>query len=88
MSEAIQNTTQMTFTPPKVGVIPTPPKIGGTISKDTLELTNAKMPDELKNAGIKKKKSPINIINYMWLAVGAISAAIAGSEFFKLIKKH
>ena len=79
--------THMTFTPPKVGVVPTPPKTGG-ISKDTLEIANAKAPAELKNAGIKKKKGPINFINYLWLGVGIISSAVAGSEFLKLIKKH
>lgn len=88
MTEVINNTTQMTFTPPKVGVIPTPPKAKERISKDTLEITNAQLPEDLKNAGIKKKKSPIDIINYMWLGVGAISATLAGSEFIKLIKKH
>ncbi len=88
MTSPINNAnTQMTFTPPKVGVVPTPPKTGG-ITKDTLEITNAKPPEELKNAGIKKKKSPINIVNYLWLGVGLISSAIAGSEFLKLIKKH
>ncbi len=88
MTETVKNTTSMTFTPPKIGVIPTPPKVSGKISQDTLELTKAKMPDELKNAGLKKKKGPINIINYMWLGVGLISATLTGSEFFKLIKKH
>lgn len=88
MTEAVKNNTQMTFAPPKVGVIPTPPKISGGISKDTLEILNAQTPQDLKTIGIKKKKGPIDIINYMWLGVGAICAAVAGSEFFKLIKKH
>ena len=88
MTSPISNTnTQMTFTPPKVGVVPTPPKTEG-ISKDTLEIANAKAPQELKNAGIKKKKSPINIVNYLWLGVGLISSAIAGSEVLKKKKKH
>ena len=44
MTSPINNAnTQMTFTPPKVGVVPTPPKTGG-ITKDTLEITNAKPP--------------------------------------------
>ena len=88
MTEAIKNTPQMTFTPPKVGVIPTPPKVGGKISQDTLELVNSKVPEDLQNAGRKKKNSPINIINYMWLGVSLISTAVAGSEVFKFIKKY
>ncbi len=88
MTEAIKNTPQMTFTPPKVGVIPTPPKVGGKISQDTLELVNSKVPEDLQNAGRKKKNSPINIINYMWLGVSLISTAVAGCEVFKFIKKH
>lgn len=80
---------QMTFTPPKVGVVE-PPKdrISGVLTKDTIEIANAKTPEDIKNAGIKKKKSPINIINYMWLAAGAIVAAVAGCDLIKLIKKH
>ena len=88
MTEAIKNTPQMTFTPPKVGVIPTPPKTGGKISQDTLELINSKVPEDLQDAGRKKQNSPINIINYMWLGVSLISTAVAGSEVFKFIKKH
>lgn len=80
---------QMTFTPPKVGVVE-PPKsrTSGVLSKDTIEIANAKTPQDIKNAGIKKKKSPINIINYMWLGVATIVGAVAGSDFIKLIKKH
>lgn len=90
MTQQINPTaSNMTFTPPKVGVVtPLPGKINGNISKDTLDIVNAQVPKELKEAGIKKKKSPINIINYMWLGVGAICAAISASEFAKLIKKH
>ena len=88
MTDSVKNTPQMTFTPPKVGVVATPPKISGGISKDTLEIINTKVPDELRNTVIKKKKSPIDIINYMWLAIGALSAIVAGNEFLKLIKKH
>ncbi len=88
MTDAIKNNPQMTFTPPKIGVVPTPPKVSGGISKDTLEIATAKTPEDLQKAGLKKKKSPINIINYMWLGVGAISATVAANEFLKLIKKH
>ena len=48
---------QMTFTPPKVGVVE-PPKgrTSGVLSKDTIEIANAKTPQDIKNAGIKKEK--------------------------------
>ena len=90
MTQQISPTTSnMNFTPPKIGVVtPLPGKINGNISKDTLNIINAQVPQELKEAGVKKKKSPINIINYMWLGVGAICAAISAGELVKLIKKH
>lgn len=86
--EVKQSTTpSMTFTPPKIGVVPTPPKRNEGISRDTLEIASAQAPKELKKAGVKKPKSPINFINYLWLGVGAISATISIQELIKLIKK-
>lgn len=79
---------QMTFTRPKVGVVATPPKTNAGLSPQSVEIAKAKAPKELKSAGIKKKKSPINIVNYLWLGVASISSAVGISEIVKLLKKH
>ncbi len=81
MTSALNSTSNninnpMKLAAPKVGVLNTPPKTRG-VSQDTLEIVNAKTPKELKNAGIKKKKSPIKILCALYLGVVGISSVVA-----------
>lgn len=84
----IQATTNFSANKPAngIGVLPTPPALKSAVSQDTLEITNAKAPEDIKNAG-KKRKGPVGFINFLWLGVASICSAVAIKDILKLFKK-
>lgn len=71
---------------PYVGVLATP-NLSTRAENDTVEITNAKAPDDIKRLGNKKRISPIGFMNVLWLGSSAIIAAVAAGDLVKYLRK-